>query len=82
MIRRKHNEIIRTISCPEALLIDDQPNEVRAHLEVDENGTVKILAVNATNEKLKDYVVSELTNLKVKRASPESFILVIKFIKA
>src|SRR5579872_6524048 len=68
-------EIIRRIACPEFVT---QETEVKAIVQVDENGTVKVDEINAETEQLRDYMLNQLQNLKVKSAAPaQKFVLVI-----
>jgi hypothetical protein len=73
-------EIIRNIACPDFVSNDSETNQVKAIVEVDENGNVNVSDINSSNEQLKDYVVEQLHNLKVKSSgTTEKFVLVIKF---
>ena len=77
---KARNEIIRTVTAPSFYLEEGQPDEVRVHLAVMEDGSVKVLAINSANEQLKDFVLTQLKDLKVTESSKlEPFILVIKF---
>jgi hypothetical protein len=73
-------EIIRNIACPDFITTNSELNKVKAIVEVDEAGNVNIAEINSGNTELKEYVKSQLQNMKVKSTgSPEKFVLVINF---
>lgn len=73
-------EIGSQIMCPAFVTENSELNEVKAIVQVDETGKVKVVEVNSGNPQLKDYVVAELAKLKIKNpATTEQFVLVIKF---
>lgn len=73
-------EIANQIICPAFVTENSELNEVKAIVQVDETGKVKVLEINSGNPLLKDYVVTELNKMKIKNpATTEQFVLVIKF---
>ena len=73
-------EIIRNIACPEFITQNNEANQVKAIVAVDENGKVNIEEINSANTQLRDYVVAQLQDLKVAGdGHNEKFVLVVKF---
>ena len=73
-------EIIRNINCPDFIESNSETNQVKAIVEVDENGSVTVDEINSANPKLKEYVVEQLKSMKVKSPSEnQKFVLVINF---
>ncbi len=73
-------EIIRNISCPEFIEINSETNKVKAIVEVDETGKIKVDEINSANPQLKAYVIDQLQNMKVKAPGEnQKFVLVINF---
>jgi len=74
-------EIAKSITCPDFIEENDVINQVKAIVEVDDNGRVKVLEINSANSQLKDYVSSRLENLAVKNpGQSQKFILLIRFV--
>ena len=73
-------EIIRNITCPESVTENNAANDVKAMVQVDENGNVNLFEINSANPELKNYVEKTLKGMKIKNSVPtEKFVLVIKF---
>ena len=74
-------EIIRNISCPDFIEQNDVINQVKALVQVDENGAVSVEEINSGNPRLMSYVKDQLQNMKVKTmvGQPQKFVLVINF---
>lgn len=73
-------EIIRHITCPEFVTSNTEANDVKALVQVDENGNVNLFEINSANVELKNYVANTLKEMKLKNAVPtEKFVLVVKF---
>lgn len=73
-------EIIRNITCPEFVTTNTEANDVKALVQVDENGNVNLFEINSANPELKNYVTNTLKEMKIKNAVPtEKFVLVVKF---
>ncbi len=74
-------EVTRNIACPGFTTKDNKPNEVRAMVEVDENGKVNVTAIQSSSKELKEYVAEQLKNMTIKNVSnPEAFVLLIRFV--
>ncbi|MDB5283453.1 MAG: hypothetical protein JWO06_2528 [Bacteroidota bacterium] len=73
-------EIIRNIACPEFLTTNSDANQVRVVVDVTEAGNVTVAEIASANPQLKQYVLSQLQDLKLKNSgSAEKVVLVIKF---
>lgn len=72
-------EIIRSIRVPDFITENSVVNEVRAIVQVDKNGLVKVFETNSANEELKQYVLNELQKIKLSADATEKFVLVVKF---
>ncbi len=73
-------EIGSQIVCPAFVTQNTVMNDVKAIVRVEETGKVKVLEINSGNEQLKDYVINELSKMKIKNpATTDEFVLVIKF---
>jgi hypothetical protein len=73
-------EIIRSISCPDFIEGDDVTNQVKAIVEIDNNGNVSVQDINSANPRLISYVKDQLQNMKVKSlGQTQKFVLVINF---
>ena len=73
-------EIIRNIGYPEFLDENDATNEIKAIVQVDEAGQVRVVEINSPNPPLRDYVQKELEGMKIKTSGlSDKFVLVIKF---
>ena len=73
-------EIIRNISCPEFIDNNNPTNQVKAVVEVDEKGKVKVDEINSANPQLRAYVINQLQNMQVKSTGQsQKFVLVINF---
>jgi len=73
-------EIIRNISCPEFIEENSPVNQVKAVVEVDSKGKVKVDEINSANPQLKAYVINQLENMTVKSTGEsQKFVLVINF---
>jgi hypothetical protein len=73
-------EIIKNIACPEFISGNGQGNEVKAVVAVDESGRVSIDEINSNNPQLKEYVINQLRDMKLKnKGTNEKFVLYIKF---
>lgn len=74
-------EIIRNISLPRALSEGKDITEVKALVSVDGTGKVHVEQVQSTNLELRNYVINQLQDASIKNvASPEKFVLLIRFI--
>jgi hypothetical protein len=70
-------EIIGNIACPEFLT---ESGDVKAVVQVNADGTVKVDEINSSLPELKTYVTEQLENMKLKNtAIPEKFVLIIHF---
>lgn len=73
-------EISSQISCPLFVTSNSEVNNVRAVVQVTEQGKVSVLEISSANEELKDYVVKELSKIKISHPGiTEQFVLIIKF---
>lgn len=73
-------EIIRNITCPDFIEGDDVTNQVKAIVQVDDNGNVNVQEINSANPRLISYVKDQLQNMKVKSlGQTQKFVLVINF---
>ncbi len=73
-------EIMRNITCPEYVTENNEANEVKAIVSVDEKGKVSLYEINSANTQLKNYVEQSLKEMNLKTAVPtEKFVLVVKF---
>ena len=73
-------EIIRNISCPDFIEGDDVTNQVKAIVQVDDNGNITVQEINSANPRLISYVKEQLQNMKVSRSNmTQKFVLVINF---
>ena len=74
-------EIIRSITCPDFIEGDDATNQVKAIVEVDNNGNVSVQDINSANPRLITYVKDQLQNMKLKNLGQQTqkFVLVINF---
>ena len=72
-------EIIRSIRVPDFITENSAINEVRAIVQVDKNGLVKVFETNSANEELKQYVLGELKKIRLNTEATEKFVLVVKF---
>lgn len=73
-------EISSQIICPQFVTANSELNDVKAIVQVTENGKVNVLEINSGNQQLKDYVINELGKMKIKNpATTDQFVLVIKF---
>lgn len=74
-------EIIRNISLPRAISEGKDITEVKALVNVDENGKVSVENVQSSNLELRNYVINQLQDASIKNVSaPEKFVLLIRFI--
>ena len=73
-------EISRSIMCPDFIKENNPVNQVKALVEVDEKGNVKVDEINSANPQLKAYVVDQLQNMTIKNPGQgQKFVLVINF---
>lgn len=74
-------EIVRNINCPDFIEQNDVTNQVKALVNVDQDGTVSVEEINSGNPRLITYVKEQLQNMKLKSVvgEPQRFVLVINF---
>ena len=73
-------EVIRNISCPDFVTENNEANDVKALVSVDENGHIHLHEINSANPELKSYVIKTLKEMKMKDTTPTGkFVLVVKF---
>lgn len=73
-------EISSQIICPSFVTSNSETNNVRAIVQVNEQGRVGVLEISSANEELKDYVIKELSKIKISHpGTTEQFVLIIKF---
>ncbi len=73
-------QIVRNIACPDFVHETSKINQIKALVQVDEKGNVKVEEINSANQQLKAYVVDQLQNMKVKGSGQcQRFVLVINF---
>ena len=73
-------EIIRNISCPDFIDQNSELNQIKAIVQVDTNGKVKVEEINSANPQLKAYVIDQLQSITVKSpGQSQRFVLVINF---
>ncbi len=73
-------EIIRSITCPDFIEGDNPANQVKAVVEIDNDGNISIDDINSGNPRLISYVKDQLQNMKVKSlGQTQKFVLVINF---
>jgi hypothetical protein len=73
-------EIARNITCPEFIQENNPVNQVKAIVQVDSTGRVKVEEINSANKQLRAYVIDQLENMKVKSTGQnQRFVLVINF---
>jgi hypothetical protein len=73
-------EIINRIACPDFVQTNDPANQVKALVQIDSTGNVKVEQINSANPQLKAYVIDQLQNMKLKSPGQnQRFILVINF---
>ena len=75
-------EITNSITCPDFLIANDPTNQVKALVQVDSTGNVKVEEINSANPQLKAYVIDQLQNMKLKNPGQnqsQRFVLVINF---
>lgn len=73
-------EIIRSISCPDFVTENNEANDVKALVSVDESGHINLHEINSANPELKSYVIKMLKEMKMKDTTPTGkFVLVVKF---
>jgi len=73
-------EIIRNISCPDFIEDNSITNQVKAIVQVDESGNIKVDEINSANPQLISYVKGQLQAMKVKNPGEgQKFVLVINF---
>jgi len=73
-------QISRSIVCPAFITENSDANDVKALIQVTEQGVINVLEVNTANPLLKQYVIAELQKMKINNnQATEKFLLVIKF---
>jgi hypothetical protein len=73
-------EISSQIICPAFVTENSELNNVKAIVQVTEDGKVNVLEIHSGNQQLNDYVINELSKIKIKSpATTDQFMLVIKF---
>jgi hypothetical protein len=73
-------EITRSITCPGFIQENSPINQVKAIVEVDSTGKVKVEEINSANKQLRAYVIDQLQNMKVKsNGQTQRFVLLINF---
>jgi len=74
------SEIVKNLTCPGFIQENSIVNQVKALVQVDSAGHVKVQEINSANPQLKAYVIDQLQNMKVKSTGEnQKFILVINF---
>lgn len=76
-------EIAAQIVCPEFVTRNSTDNTVRAIVSVTEQGQIQLHDISAADNRLVNYVSSELKHLNLKSSAPkgtDKFVLVIKFL--
>jgi len=77
---RVRQEIAQNITCPGFIEENSPLNQVKAVVQVDDAGQVKVIDINSANQQLKEYVIGELQNMKIKKpGESQKFVLVINF---
>ena len=73
-------EIINNITCPDFIQENNPTNQVKAIVQVDTAGHVKVEEINSGNQQLRAYVIDQLQNMKIKSTGQnQRFVLVINF---
>src|SRR5262249_10251723 len=73
--------ISRNITCPDFITATPGNNMVRAIVQVDAQGKIKVEDIITTNEQLQQYVAEQLKDMTLKDfASSERFVLIFRFI--
>ena len=74
------SEIVKNITCPGFIQENSSINQVKAVVQVDSTGRVKVEEINSGNQQLRAYVIDQLQNMKVKsNGQNQRFVLVINF---
>ncbi|MBL0309528.1 MAG: hypothetical protein IPP77_07600 [Bacteroidetes bacterium] len=74
-------EIIRNISIPRMMSEGTDITEVKAVVNVDESGRVRVEDVQSSNQELKNYMLNQLQDISIKNvANSERIILIVRFI--
>ena len=77
---RVRQEVIQGIPCPDFIQENDIINQVKVIVQVEENGSVKVIEINSANVQLKTYVLDQLQNMKIKNpGESQKFVLLINF---
>lgn len=72
-------EISQQIACPAFVTTNSDDNNVAAIVQVTETGKIEVLEISTLNPELKNYVVAELSKIRVSYEQTGPFRLVIKF---
>lgn len=78
-INEVRSEIIGNVAPPSFVTAHPSSAEVKAIVQVDENGKLQIHEISSDNPLLKNYVLVSLRNMKVNKAATEKFIVLIRF---
>ena len=73
------SEIISNISAPSFLTQNNSANDVKAVVQINENGNLLVHEISSDNPMLKNYVMVSLKNMKVNRNASEKFVVLIHF---